>query len=562
MPDTGVQKFSRHTSFAVRADSSLLGEETLDGRKYITAPVVPIVSGVHNMEFVSYDEITVFVDSWDGIPLPVDHPVDSKGLPITANSPDVIESSVIGRLFNVVAREDIQGISGEIWIDIEKAATVPGGAEVLRKLQAGEQLEVSTAYNTYIDNIPGEWMNKKTGKIEKFRATQTSLRPDHLALLPFDTGACSWEDGCGSPRINAENVESGDNTIKLPSTENVTMPIPKEKGTQNGKQIGAVLAAALEAQGQGAAMITRLASAAGIEKDKMKAIAAGEIDFIPRQWIQIFAAILDIDPYDLYAACSSDGSTARYSANEQNSTQKNADAVTIPNNSTEMPETAHNDDKPCKPCEKSLSAKIQEAVTNTLKTLGIVIGSEQEKATMDKKTKVDAIVASNQTKFESQREWLMTLSDDQLAIFEPASAPAVKVEPVQVTETAAPAVVAPVQNAAAVAPAATVAPEITAEMIYKTLGTSAEEFKTLRETVEKSKAVRNAKIAEIAGIQGCAYTKEELTGLSDAMLDKTLAILQPSDTPFRVGGAPRQQSEKASPAPPSILLAKPVQEGK
>ena len=168
----------------------LLRNGKLNGRDYIVSPVVALVEGVHNHEYVSYEDLTVFPEMWSGRPLPIDHPLGDDGKPVTANSPKVMQESVIGTFFNVVARDDIQGISGELWIDIEKAAEVPGGNEVLRKLQAGEDLEVSTGYFTIVDNIPGEWRNPKTNTVEKFTSSKTQIRPDHLALLPFDTGAC------------------------------------------------------------------------------------------------------------------------------------------------------------------------------------------------------------------------------------------------------------------------------------------------------------------------------------------------------------------------------------
>src|SRR3990167_3793395 len=147
------------------------------GRKYIVAPVIPVVAGVHNNEFVSYNELTVWPDMWSGRPLPIDHPTDSNNDPLTANSPKVFDESVVGFLFNVIAREDIQGISGELWIDVEKAGSVSGGEDVLRKIQAGENLEVSTGYFTIIDNTPGEWKNTKTEQIEKFSSSQFQIRP-------------------------------------------------------------------------------------------------------------------------------------------------------------------------------------------------------------------------------------------------------------------------------------------------------------------------------------------------------------------------------------------------
>ena len=37
---------------------------------------------------------------------------------------------------------------------------------------------------------------------EPYKEVQRSLLPDHLAILPNERGACSVEDGCGTPRTN------------------------------------------------------------------------------------------------------------------------------------------------------------------------------------------------------------------------------------------------------------------------------------------------------------------------------------------------------------------------
>src|SRR5690606_20175922 len=37
-----------------------------------------------------------------------------------------------------------------------------------------------------------------------YTAKQVNLRPDHVALLPGEVGACSIADGCGAPRINSQ----------------------------------------------------------------------------------------------------------------------------------------------------------------------------------------------------------------------------------------------------------------------------------------------------------------------------------------------------------------------
>jgi len=107
---------------------------------------------------VDFSELEIFPESWNGRPLPIDHPKDAEGLAASASQPSVIETSVVGQFFHVFADKATKSLKGELWIDNEKAQTVPGGQESIDKLVAGESLEVSTAYFTFIDNIPGEWV--------------------------------------------------------------------------------------------------------------------------------------------------------------------------------------------------------------------------------------------------------------------------------------------------------------------------------------------------------------------------------------------------------------------
>jgi len=169
--------------------------ETLDGVEYIVAPVIAVREGVLNGELLTADEIGAYVEAWNGIPLPIGHPME-RGIPVSANRPDLIESVSVGRFFN--ATFDGTALKGEIWVDVEKARSLGGDALLaLERLENGEPLEVSTAY--FND------MEEGTGTFDGFEynGIQRNLRPDHLALLPSDVGACSWEMGCGAPRVNA-----------------------------------------------------------------------------------------------------------------------------------------------------------------------------------------------------------------------------------------------------------------------------------------------------------------------------------------------------------------------
>lgn len=186
---------------AHRAETSLVRLGTLDERAHLVAPVVAIRAGVLNGELVPAEEIGRYVDAWNGIPLPIGHPRE-RGAYVSANRPDLLETQSVGRFFN--ARFEDGALQGEIWVDIEKARQLgPAGQVVLERLEHNEPLEVSTAYFRDIEERSGVWEGKHYSGIAR------NLRPDHLALLPYQIGACSWVDGCGAPRANEEEEKKG-----------------------------------------------------------------------------------------------------------------------------------------------------------------------------------------------------------------------------------------------------------------------------------------------------------------------------------------------------------------
>lgn len=174
--------------------------EIHEGREHLVAPVTAIIEGVLNGELAPAEEIGRYVNSWNGIPLPINHPTKNN-VPVSANSPDLIQSQSVGRFFN--ARFDGKALKGEIWVDIDKATNLGGEAlEVINRLENGLPLEVSTAYFNDIEEVSGTFNGKS------YNGIQRNLRPDHLALLPNDIGACSFEDGCGV-RANSKERSEG-----------------------------------------------------------------------------------------------------------------------------------------------------------------------------------------------------------------------------------------------------------------------------------------------------------------------------------------------------------------
>lgn len=158
-----------------------------DGREHLVVPVVMAREGVMNGAFVSAQELGRFVESWNGRPVPVLHP-KMEGQAISANAPSILERT-IGKLFN--AHMDGSALKAEAWLDINKA-DILGYGELLNALETGTmQLDVSTGYFSEVEQRGGEFNGNQ------YQTVHTHLRPDHLALLPGEIGACSWADGCG-----------------------------------------------------------------------------------------------------------------------------------------------------------------------------------------------------------------------------------------------------------------------------------------------------------------------------------------------------------------------------
>src|SRR5574340_1043595 len=184
-----------------------------EGRDTIVAPVILMVEGVHNGSagplFYPREELRACAQLWNGMPIPVFHPSDETGLPISCNSPDVIASHNVGRLYNVMFEESpVPRLRGEIYLDVQKTQQV--NPPVRDALSRNVPLEVSTGLFSQDEMIQGTWNN------ETYNGIVRGIRPDHLALLPGTRGACSWQDGCG---VRA-NKEGGGKVDKLEMTVN------------------------------------------------------------------------------------------------------------------------------------------------------------------------------------------------------------------------------------------------------------------------------------------------------------------------------------------------------
>lgn len=179
------------------SNSNAVRRESFEGREHLVVPVVMVVQGVlqgsdGNVLFPP-EEIDKYPAAWNGRPIPVLHP-EQNGAQVSANSPDIIEKNTIGSIFN--AHSEGGKLKAEAWIDVEKAIRL-GNEPLLAQLENGEVVEISTGYFSDLEPKRGTWEGVD------YIGVHRNIRPDHLALLPGEVGACSIEDGCGT-RVNSK----------------------------------------------------------------------------------------------------------------------------------------------------------------------------------------------------------------------------------------------------------------------------------------------------------------------------------------------------------------------
>jgi len=129
------------------------------------------------------------VKSWNGIPVTLSHPTDSRGQPVSIRQ---TPGKAIGHV------EAPRFRNGKLLADI----VIPSPTPALRtKLAPLKQVSVGL----YSDEIPATGVYG--GK--EYSAISQDYRPDHLAILPQnEQAACAWgADGCGIG-ANADALQS------------------------------------------------------------------------------------------------------------------------------------------------------------------------------------------------------------------------------------------------------------------------------------------------------------------------------------------------------------------
>lgn len=179
------------------AQTQMVRSETLDGINYLVFPVIMMVEGVHvgsaGPTYYSANKLSEHPDAWNAKPIVVYHP-NKNGVPVSACSKEILEKQSVGIILN--AEFEANRLKAEAWINEKKADKVYPG--LLALLRSGGIMEVSIGHFTEDVEESGIWNN------ETYERRVTVIKPDHLALLPTEIGACSVQDGAGIPRINKD----------------------------------------------------------------------------------------------------------------------------------------------------------------------------------------------------------------------------------------------------------------------------------------------------------------------------------------------------------------------
>lgn len=175
-------------------------EATHNGRPFLVCDATLIVPGVlpgsKGPLLYPADEVRNSAPSWEGTPVVLYHPADPvTGAQQSARSPGVMKRAGMGFVANSRFRQD--RLTAETWFDVGHTTRLDlalnAAHRVLPRLRAGVPVELSTGLFTanQLVRAGATWNGRP------YVAVARNYRPDHLAVLPDQVGACSVRDGCG-----------------------------------------------------------------------------------------------------------------------------------------------------------------------------------------------------------------------------------------------------------------------------------------------------------------------------------------------------------------------------
>lgn len=166
---------------------------TEGNKKFIVVPTTillpKVLRGSKGNLYYPPEEIAKSVQSWNGIPLITPAHPTLNGQPILGMSPQAWARFEVGRFYGSTLNNK-GGIDGESWFDEEEVrAKEP---RLLDRLNSKLNIDVSTGLRHSL-----EFHEKRVHEGKEYEATVRNFRPDHIAVLMDEKGACSTSDGCG-----------------------------------------------------------------------------------------------------------------------------------------------------------------------------------------------------------------------------------------------------------------------------------------------------------------------------------------------------------------------------
>lgn len=160
----------------------------LEGRDHFVVHCTMLTEGVHTGSngplFYPAQELDRTARLWNGKAVIVYHPSNPSDF---SGSPDVFNRHRVGFVFN--ARMDGIKLVADLWIDVARVQTVD--YRIYEAIMNGRRMDVSTGLTSGFMERAGTYNGKP------FSHSVIGIMPEHLAILPDMTGACSVADGCG-----------------------------------------------------------------------------------------------------------------------------------------------------------------------------------------------------------------------------------------------------------------------------------------------------------------------------------------------------------------------------
>ena len=438
--------------------------ETLEGREHIVVPMVILTEGVHNGSsgplFYGKDELGKTPESWNHKPVVVYHPT-MNGQGISACDPAVINTRKVGVMMNT--KLDGNRLVSEAWIEKSRADAVD--SRIMNAIDRKEMMELSTGVFVDAETKPGVWGS------ESYVGIARNFRPDHLALLPDQIGACSINDGAGFLR-NSRHEKAGNSIIST-----VRQLLRSVRG-----------------------LTTNEMSFSNIRETLSDALRAR---FTPKSGSDLSGPYLWVeDVYSNFVIYEFDLKLYRigYTATDT--------GVTL------------SEDAPVEVVRVTEYRTVTGAfVDNT--------NPSQPQQNMNKKELISKIVANSKVWKESD---LVNMSEDQLKALLPAetATPAAAAAPVATPAAAAAPVATPAAAPAAAAPTANTTPTTKVVTLDEYLNAAPVPVQeVLRNAIALTNANREAAIVTITA--NSDFTKEELAGKSLAELEKLAKLVTPKN---------------------------------